>query len=71
MKKTAAKKTKSVKRNVPAPSIAAPSEPKSVSITMADNGLTVRQWGPKGETLMIAKTANEALRHAKELLGAK
>ncbi len=43
-------------------------EPKSVRIEKADNGLTVRTWGPKGEVLRVAKSEAEALRHAKELL---
>lgn len=66
-KKTATKKTKKqAPKEGPVP--ASYSEPKSVRIERADNGLTVRTWGPKGEVLRVAKSEQEALRHAKELL---
>lgn len=44
-------------------------EPKSVRVEKAENGVTVRSWGPKGERVMVAKTMQEALKHAEKLLG--
>ena len=44
------------------------SDPKTVRITKAENGLTVSCYGPKGEELRVAKSDAEAMRHAKDML---
>jgi hypothetical protein len=54
-----------------AKSYSVPSMPKTVTISKADNGFTVSCYTDKGQKSMIAKSENEAVRHAKTLLGAK
>ena len=56
---------------VPEPTVQQYREKRCVRITEADNGLTVSTYGPKGEKIMIAKSENEAMRHAKTLLKSK
>lgn len=58
------------KKNLVAPATAC-CEPKSVRIEKAENGYTVSMWTEKGNKQMVAKTETEAIRHAKNLLGAE
>jgi hypothetical protein len=60
---------KKKRRSVSAPVVY--KENKSVNIKVADNGFTVRSYGPKGEETFVAKSEAEALRHARTLLGKK
>lgn len=57
-------------RGVDQPITAYP-EKRTVRISEADNGFTVCMYGPKGEHSFVAKSEQEAMRHAKALLGSK
>jgi len=69
--KPAAKKAAPAKKTASKGNMAMPvgySDPKTVRITKAENGLTVSCYGPKGEELRVAKSDAEAMRHAKDML---
>lgn len=69
VKKPAVKTKKAkTKGNYVAPPITS-GEPKTVRITKADNGFTVSHYGNDGETIKVAKTGGEAMKHAKGMLG--
>jgi hypothetical protein len=66
-KKTPTKKKSAAKGDEPMP-MAGYHENKTVSVTKAENGLTVSCYGPKGQELRVAKSDAEAMRHCKDML---